>query len=106
MSQKVNALKLDEEDNVAVALETLKAGELLSIKNEITKISATKTIPYGHKIALNPIPKGNRVIKYGECMGLATEDIAIGDHVHVSNVRGLTEEDKSFQKECIDVENI
>ncbi|EMF46722.1 hypothetical protein B481_1651 [Planococcus halocryophilus Or1] len=28
-------------------------------------------------------------------MGIATEDIPAGNHVHVSNVRGLNEEDKT-----------
>ncbi|GGB53097.1 D-galactarate dehydratase [Lentibacillus populi] len=106
MIQQVNALKLDEKDNVAVALETLKAGELLSLQDETKKINVSKTIPYGHKVALAPIPKGKKVIKYGECMGIATKDIAVGDHVHVSNVRGLTEEDKSSKKEGINFENI
>ncbi len=99
MGQKVNAIKLDEKDNVAVALETLKVGEPLSIKGGIKEINVLKKIPYGHKVAIAPIPKAGKVIKYGECMGIATMDIAIGDHVHVLNVRGLTEEDKSFQKE-------
>ncbi|MDC3423414.1 UxaA family hydrolase [Aquibacillus sp. 3ASR75-11] len=106
MSKKINALKLDEKDNVVVALEMLKAGELVSVRNETKKINVTKTIHYGHKVAIAPIPIGKKVIKYGECMGIATKDIATGDHVHVSNVRGLTEEDKIFQKEVINVENI
>lgn len=96
MNEKINALKLDEKDNVAVALETLKSGELLVVKDEEKKIIVSKTIPYGHKVALTLIPQDKEIIKYGECMGIATTDIAIGDHVHVSNVRGLTERDKSF----------
>lgn len=103
--KKINAIKLNEKDNVAVALETIKTGELASIKN-MQEFSVTKTIPYGHKIALVQIPKDHKIIKYGECMGIATKDIDVGDHVHVSNVRGLTEKEKASQKGEIYFENI
>ena len=40
----------------------------------------------GHKIALRPIRKGEAVLKYGQIIGFASQDIAPGDHVHVHNV--------------------
>jgi altronate dehydratase small subunit len=46
-------------------------------------------IPFGHKIALVDIEADQPVIKYGEVIGLATEKIARGQHVHVHNVEGL-----------------
>ena len=49
-------------------------------------ISVRQPIPFGHKVALAPIAEGQAVRKYGEVMGLATTDIAVGDHVHVHNV--------------------
>ncbi|GIO23457.1 UxaA family hydrolase [Oceanobacillus sp. J11TS1] len=106
MNKKFNALQLDKRDNVAVVLETVRFGQLISVQDEMKNVNASTTIPYGHKVALVFIPKGEEVIKYGECMGIATADIAIGDHVHVSNVRGLTEKDKRFRKEEINFENI
>ncbi|HLR52774.1 MAG TPA: UxaA family hydrolase [Candidatus Avamphibacillus sp.] len=106
MDEQFNALMLDEKDNVAVVLQTLRAGDLLSIQDEVKKVEVIKSIPYGHKAALSPIPKDHRIYKYGECMGIATQDIEEGDHVHESNVRGLTEEDKSYQEEGINIENI
>jgi altronate dehydratase small subunit len=45
-------------------------------------------IPFGHKFALRPIPMGGSVIKYGEIIGVASQSIAPGDHVHVHNVDG------------------
>lgn len=109
MSQKFNALKLNKKDNVAVALENIKAGERLFILGNEEEIVAVDFIPYGHKIASLTIPLETRVIKYGECMGIATKDIPVGCHVHVSNVRGLSEKDKLetlSQKEGLNVENI
>ena len=38
---------------------------------------------------MKDIKKGTPIIKYGETIGLATEDIKEGDHVHVHNVEGL-----------------
>ena len=62
-------------DNVAVALE------------------ATETIPAGHKFALRDIAAGEKVIKYGDPIGIAKEDIKKGEHVHTHNVRtGLAEQ--------------
>ncbi len=42
-------------------------------------------IPYGHKVALRPIARGEPVIKYGVAIGRATCEIASGAHVHVHN---------------------
>ncbi|MBP8932790.1 MAG: altronate dehydratase [Paracoccus sp.] len=39
----------------------------------------------GHKIARRPIAKGAEVVKYGQVIGYATEDIATGAHVHSHN---------------------
>ncbi|WP_203333665.1 UxaA family hydrolase [Planococcus beigongshangi] len=95
MEQKIGALMLNSMDNVAVALENLKAGESISIQGKEGLVKVFKSIPYGHKIAVHPILKDEKVIKYGECMGIATETIPVGHHVHVSNVRGLNKEDKT-----------
>ena len=41
----------------------------------------------GHKYALCDIPKGGRVIKYGYPIGVASENINEGDHVHSHNLK-------------------
>ena len=41
----------------------------------------------GHKYALCDIKKGENVIKYGNAIGHATEDIKKGEHVHTHNVK-------------------
>ena len=41
----------------------------------------------GHKYALGAIKKGADVIKYGMPIGIATEDISAGEHVHTHNMR-------------------
>ena len=41
----------------------------------------------GHKYAIRDIAKGENIIKYGNPIGYATEDIKCGDHVHTHNVK-------------------
>ena len=41
----------------------------------------------GHKYAIRPIKKGENIIKYGNPIGHATEDIKNGEHVHTHNVK-------------------
>ena len=84
-------IRIHPRDNVAVALEDLSQGEVLSIDGQ--DLTAAEAIQRGHKLALGPIPAGSPVMKYGCAIGLAKEDIAPGQWVHVHNVRtGLSEE--------------
>jgi altronate hydrolase len=73
-------LQIHPLDNVAVALAALPAGGA-------DGVAVTLPIPAGHKVALRDIPAGSAVIKYGYSIGIATRDIAAGEHVHTHNVR-------------------
>ena len=44
-------------------------------------------IENGHKYALCDIKKGDNIIKYGQPIGHATDDIKKGDHVHTHNIK-------------------
>ena len=58
-------------------------------------------VPAGHKIALADIKKGEKVVKYGYPIGVATQDIKKGDFVHTHNLASaLTAEalDYVYQK--------
>jgi altronate dehydratase small subunit len=46
-------------------------------------------IPYGHKFATRDIAKGEDIIKYGEVIGRATQDIKAGSHTHIQNLESL-----------------
>ena len=85
----INALIIDEKDDVAVAIEEIKNGTEgnFRLKNGIKTVKVAGDIPIYHKFALNDIPKGVAVIKYGEHIGVATVDIKKGEHVHVHNVK-------------------
>ena len=81
------AIKISIKDHVATATTEINITESVLITgvegDEIVKVQ--KVIPMGHKIALEPISKGENLVKYGEVIGTATKDIQRGDRVHVHN---------------------
>lgn len=91
------AIVLNPRDNVGVAVEDIKKGEMVNlevVKGNKFSLLAIEDIPFGFKIALVDLPQGAEVIKHGEVMGLATAQIKAGSLVHVHNVQG-----KRAQKE-------
>lgn len=87
----MNVIRLHPRDNVAVALEDVAQGQALTVDG--IELTAAGNVQRGHKIALAPIPAGEKIIKYGCAIGLAKEDIPAGAWVHVHNVRtGLSED--------------
>ena len=49
-------------------------------------ITLVDHIPLGHKAAAAAIAPGEKVFKYGCPIGSATEEIRVGQHVHVHNL--------------------
>lgn len=41
----------------------------------------------GHKIAAQPIAKGEKVLKYGVSIGSTLRDVPAGEHVHLHNMQ-------------------
>ena len=74
-------IKINENDNVIVALKELTAGETILAGTQ--EVTARETIPAGHKMAIRDIATGAEVIKYGFRIGNAKENIAAGQWVHV-----------------------
>ncbi|MGE0769049.1 MAG: UxaA family hydrolase [Hyphomicrobiaceae bacterium] len=72
-------LSLNPKDNIIVAVDAVPVGI------EARGIRAAARIPRGHKMASGPVPKGAPVVKFGQIIGFATEDIAPGAHVHTHN---------------------
>lgn len=79
------AIVLHHKDNVATAIADLDANDVVQIEGRPACI-ASEQVPFGHKIALLDIPAGAPVVKYGEQIGLAANDIAQGGCVHTNNV--------------------
>lgn len=91
---KVNAVHVNAKDSCVVVTEEIKRGQTVSFfndKHEVESIVAQQDIPIYHKIAVQDIKKGDFVIKYGEHIGYATQDIRVGDYVHVHNIKPVGE---------------
>ena len=61
--------RIHEADNVAVAVEAIAKGETVTLAGE--NYTAASDIPAGHKMAIQDIRAGEKVIKYGFPIGTA-----------------------------------
>ncbi len=78
-------LLLDPHDNVVIARSRVALGERVAIEGIEVMLAAD--VPIGHKLARIAIAAGDKILKYGAPIGVATADIAAGAHVHVHNMR-------------------
>ena len=85
----MQTIRIHPSDNVVVALEDITQGSHITAGNK--DITITEPVRRGHKIAICDIMKGEPVVKYGEHIGLAAEDIPAGTHVHTHNVENHRE---------------
>ncbi len=76
-------IHLHQQDNVAIAVADVAAGEEVAIDG--TGLMAVEPIATMHKVAIAPIKQGDAVIKYGQFIGYAAADIQPGQHVHTHN---------------------
>lgn len=70
------ALQLSEQDNVAVALVDLRAGEVILLGGQSHALSTD--VPAKHKFALKPFAPGQQITMYGTVVGQAVIDIPRG----------------------------
>lgn len=79
-----DAVFLHRDDNICVATRQLAAGTHIVVGDQALTLNSP--VKLGHKIALVRIPRGQRVVKYGQAIGVATADIEPGDWVHTHNL--------------------
>jgi len=86
--KQFQAVVMKAKDNVCTAVETIAPGAdvCVNINGQSIFIRAIDAISLGHKLALKDIRQGEQIIKYGEVIGLATQNIVAGQHVHVHNL--------------------
>lgn len=78
-------IHLHPTDSVAIARVSIPA------KTDLGQgLIAQDRIPAGHKIALFALRKATHLLRYGEVIGTATQDISRGDHVHSHNLANDT----------------
>ena len=94
MSHDANAaaILLNPADDVAVARRRISNGEGSGVQGVIAK----QLIPRGHKISLRQFLPGAELRKFGQVIGVATQEIQPGEHVHLHNL-AMTESSAAHQ---------
>lgn len=77
--------KINQRDNLVVALQDVKKGESIQVDGKTVTVNTD--IIAGHKIAIADIAKGDCIVKYGFPIGTAACDIAAGDWIHTHNTK-------------------
>jgi len=71
-------------DSVGLVTRSLPAGTDIVAGDRRARLR--DDVPAGHKVALEEIPDGGQVRKYGQVIGVATRAIGAGEHVHTHNL--------------------
>lgn len=80
-----NFIKINENDNVAVALDVIPENTTVDVGD--TKITTVMEIPAGHKFALVDMPEQTPVIKYGFRIGNTIAAVKTGEWIHTHNLK-------------------
>ncbi len=70
-------VKIKDQDNVVVVTSDTKAGTEI-----LEGLKVNQDIPQAHKVALQDIPAGGEIIRYGVVLGYAINDIKKGDWIN------------------------
>jgi altronate hydrolase len=73
-------IRLTDADNIVLAIDPFGPGD------EVGDVASVQRVPRGHKMAIRPIAKDASIVKYGQVIGFAKDDIAPGMWVHEHNV--------------------
>lgn len=84
----INAMIIDEKDDVIVVIEPISLGDTISylLNDEKFSLKALEDIIIYHKVARHDIAKDTPIKKYGENIGVASCDIKKGEHLHTHNI--------------------
>ncbi len=88
---QIDAIMIKEQDNVATALRDIEPNEEITVGmgDEAKPFVVRESISYGHKFSVKDIASGEKILKYGEVIGQATQDIREGTHAHIHNIESL-----------------
>ncbi|MGI9524229.1 MAG: UxaA family hydrolase [Hyphomicrobiaceae bacterium] len=77
--RNLRTLRLHASDNIIVAVDGLLPGLVAQ------GVEARSRVLKGHKMAVARIESGAPIVKFGQVIGFASEDILPGQHVHTHN---------------------
>ena len=86
----IKAVVLAPHDNVGITLADLDAGFELDLNcgEHLFQVKLAEPVPYQHKFSVTTIRIGEEIIKDDVFIGVATDEIQAGRHVHVHNMTG------------------
>ncbi|MCR4959994.1 MAG: altronate dehydratase family protein [Lachnospiraceae bacterium] len=96
-------LKINDKDDVVVALSEIKAGTVINAGGD--DVTAVSDIPAGHKMALHDIEEGAQIIKYGYPIGTAKQAIKKGEHIHTHNLKTRLAEEFEYSYDPVNIDN-
>ena len=68
-------IRISSEDNVAIAVTAIEKGSVI----DGFGFSVLSDVPQGHKVALEDMRKGDKVIRYGVELGTVNRDVQKGE---------------------------
>ena len=77
-----STLTLHPDDNIVVALKNLRVGDVVCDGS----ITVSEEVKRGHKICVKSVKQSTNILKFGQIVGAATQDIAAGTLVHTHNL--------------------
>ncbi len=88
MNRTINAILISPADDVVTIIDDIAPGGVAKFMkgDALAEITVTDNVPKYQKVAIQNISNGSVVRKYGEVIGVATQDIARGSHVHMHNI--------------------
>ena len=81
-----DVVHLHSGDSCVVAVRPIPAGTLITLRDGRT-VEVQKSIAAGHKLAIAAHSNGDPVFKYGWSIGVATQPIQVGEHIHSHNLK-------------------
>ena len=83
---KKQVLLMDAKDNVAIVVNSVTKGDIITLEASGDSFPALEDIPRSHKIAIQNIGEREQILRYGEPIGYATKPIRQGEWVHIHNL--------------------
>ena len=93
-----DAIILKPNDNVGTSIKPLKRNTeiILKLEKQLINFVIKENIKLCHKFSLSKIKRGDKIIKYGEIIGVAMDDIQSGNLVHTHNIQSLHHNAQAF----------
>src|SRR6266849_2226387 len=92
-SIRSTVLRLDPRDNVLIALQDLRKGDLVSFSDR--EFVLASDVPAKHKFVTEDLKSGDDVVMYGVLVGKARESIQVGE---ILTTRNTSHESSPYQE--------